>query len=567
MELSEPLQPSRRDFLRTSAVVGLSSSLVGCSSLTHIFVRPPFDVLIRNGSLLDGTGAEEKKADIGIRDGLIKAIGQLSSADADHVIDATGLTVAPGFIDIHSHVDIELFKAPKAESKVRQGVTTEVTGCDGESVAPLGGPELDRTLADFKKEFGFDCPYRDMAGFFDVLQQRGCAQNLISFVGLGTLRGKIVGLDNRPATSEEMTAMKRELLSAIEQGCWGTSTGLEYTPGSFASTQELWELVKAAPEPYRIYASHLRNEDNTLLEAIEEAVTIARNSGASLQVSHLKAGYKINWHKQHAALEILEKAMTSGMNVHADRYTYIAYQTGLALLFPLWARDGGNEQFSKRLKDSSQLAAMRIDVDKKVTGLGSWDSVMISSVKNDSNKVYLGKTIQQIARENNVDPFEFCVALLLQEETNVGMVGFAMDEAGTEMILAWKNTMVASDAASYHPGIKTSPHPRAYGTFPRAIAHYQRTRKITTLPEMIRKMTSLPAEKLGLKDRGIIAEGKCADLVLFDYENIQDRATFLDPHQFPAGIPYVIINGVPVVENSIQNDELPGRVLRSNLNV
>ena len=561
------LKPTRREFIKTTAAAGLSATMLGGFSLTSIgCVREPLDLLIKNGSVLDGTGTEAKLTDIGVRNGRIVAVGNLSDASAARIIDAKGLTVTPGFIDIHSHTDTELFLAPRAESKVRQGVTTEVNGCDGSSAAPIGGTQLEQNLKEFKDDFEFDCPYRTMDEFFTFLERQKCAQNMISLIGLGTVREKVVGDDNRPATVDEMEQMKREVVQAIEQGCFGTSTGLEYTPGSFASTKELWELVAVAPERHRIYATHMRNEDDTLLEAIEESITIARNANARLQISHLKASHKVNWGKQGKAIEMLERAISDGIDAHADRYPYIAYNTGLSNFFPLWSRDGGTDKFIARLKDPSLRERIRKDVMVKIDGLGSWEAVLISWTKSTANKVYQGKTIQQISVEKNVDPYEFAVELLLEERDQVGIVGFGMDEAGTEMVLAWKNTMVASDAGSaapWGPGSRSRPHPRAYGTFPRAIAYYQRERKVTTLPDMIRKMTSLPASKLGLNDRGVIAEGKVADMVLFDYEKLQDRATFLDPHQFPVGMPYVLVNGIPVIDNNVQTGALPGRILRS----
>ncbi|MCK5572798.1 MAG: amidohydrolase family protein, partial [Bacteroidetes bacterium] len=250
---------TRRDFIHTVTVAGVTSTLLSCSgSRESIRAREQFDVLIRGGSLLDGTGARELLADVGIRDGKIMAIGDLTGVGADRVVDASGLKVVPGFIDIHSHVDLELFTDPRAESKVRQGVTTEVTGMDGDSSAPLGGPSLERTLKGFEERFGFPCPYRDMDGFLTAIEKNKSAQNIISFVGLGTVREVVVGLDDRPPTPEEMSAMKHEVQLAIEQGCWGASTGLEYTPGSFASTEELWEVVKVIPEKHRVYATHMR---------------------------------------------------------------------------------------------------------------------------------------------------------------------------------------------------------------------------------------------------------------------------------------------------------------------
>ncbi len=552
---------SRRSFLASLAASGLSplllSAMSGC-------MRSRLDILISGGAIIDGSGSDEFVADVGIRAGKIVSIGKLEGATAERVIDARGLKVVPGFIDIHSHVDTDLFRDPKAESKVRQGVTTEVSGMDGDSPAPLGGPALEGYLRRFEEEFGFACPYRSMDGYLNALEKNRSAQNIITFVGLGSIREKVVGLEDRPATPEEMTAMKREAVLAVEQGAWGASTGLEYTPGSFASTRELWEIVRAVPEKYRLYATHMRNEDDRVLEAIEEAITIARESGARLQVSHLKAQNRVNWPKQAQAIEMLEQAIASGMDVHADRYPYVAFSTGLTNLFPLWSREGGTEKFLQRLGDHPTLSRIRTEVQKKVNGLGSWDAVMISGVRNEENKQFQGRTVSQITDSLGIDPFEFTVTLLEKEEGRVGMVGFGMDEAGTEMVLAWPHTMIASDGGAYSPSRPTTtPHPRTYGTFPRAIGVYERERKIVTLPEMIRKMTMLPASKLGLSDRGMIAENRAADIVLFDHETIRDRATFINPHQFPDGIPFVIVNGTIVVDNNQQTDLLPGKILRS----
>ncbi len=556
---------TRRRFLALSASSGALVALQGClAGRQTIRTRAQFDILITGGNVIDGTGAPETAADIAVRDGKIAAIGRFDPSRAEKVIDARGLKVCPGFIDVHSHVDTGLFRDPKAESKVRQGVTTEASGMDGESPAPLGGPAIERTLSEFRETYGEECPYRDMGGYFDHLAKKGHAQNVVSFVGLGTIREKVVGLDNVPATPEQVSAMQREVRLAIEQGCRGVSTGLEYTPGSFASSEELWLVTGAAPERYRVYATHMRDEGDRLLEAIEESVTIARNSGARLQISHLKAQNKRNWGKSEKALAMLQAARDSGMDVHADRYPYLAFSTGLSSLFPIWCRDGGTEKFLGRLRDSSQTARIREGVEEKVNGLGSWDAVMITRVALEEDRWCQGKTVRQIAETEKADPFEFTLQLLVKEEARVEMVGFGMDEAGTEAVYRWPYTMVASDAGAYSPERSTSrPHPRAYGTFPRAIAYYQRERALMSLPEMIRRMTSLPAAKLGLAERGVLRVGNAADIVLFDYDRIQDRATYLEPHQFPVGIPWVLVNGVPVVEQDRQTDSLPGMVLRS----
>ncbi len=552
---------SRREFIQTSAALGAGAVVSSCASSAGISSRNQFDIVITGGAIIDGTGVNEIFADVGIRDGIITAIGNLSTSTSDKIIDASGMKVVPGFIDIHTHTDNALFRLPTADSKLRQGVTTEIGGDDGDSLAPMSEKNYQRCMNESSTK---NCPFRSFDEIFSAIQKQGIAQNFASKVGLGAIREKIVGMDNRPATAEEMELMKRETVKAIEEGCFGASTGLEYTPGSFASTEELWEVMKAIPQPYRLYATHMRNEDNRVLEAIDEAIRICRNSGSRLLVSHLKASYKINWYKNEICLKMLEDAIAEGIEVHADRYPYIAYQTGLANLFPLWARDGGTEQFMKRLNDKAIVEKIRPETLRKINGLGSWDSVMIASVQSDSSKQYVGKTIAQAAAMLNVDPFEFSVSFMLKENGSVGMVGFGMDETGTEQILKWKNTIIASDGGAYAPSSKSNPHPRTYGTFPRAIAYYQKERNLCSLPEMIRKMTSLPAQKIGLKERGVIAQGKAADIVIFNYNTIKDNATFLNPHQFPTGIHYVIVNGVSAVENNVINGKLAGKVLKSN---
>jgi N-acyl-D-amino-acid deacylase len=309
----------------------------------------------------------------------------------------------------------------------------------------------------------------------------------------------------------------------------------------------------------------MRNEADQLLEAIEESMTIARSSSSCLLVSHLKAQNKTNWTKQEKVLRMLDDAIASGMRVYADRYPYVAFNTGLMSLFPIWSREGGTDKFLARLRDVGLRSRLEEEVTRKVMGLSSWDAVMIGSVHLPEDRQFQGKSVQQIAAELHVHPYEFTVDLLLREGGGAGMVGFGMDEAGTEMVLAWKNACVASDGGAYSPSRPdTQPHPRSYGTFPRAIGHYQRERRITSLPDMIRKMTALPAEVLGIKDRGVIVPGKAADLVIFDYERIADRATFVDPHRFPDGIPFVFVNGIPVVDCGRQTGALPGKVLRSS---
>ncbi|MEE9288780.1 MAG: D-aminoacylase [Bacteroidota bacterium] len=559
---------SRRRFLKQSALFGVSSTFLGGLTFTSIrSVRPAFDLIIRNGAVIDGSGTMENALDVGIKDGKIAKIGDLQAMDAIATIDATGLKVVPGFIDIHSHTDVDLFLNPRAESKIRQGVTTEVIGNDGSSWAPVGGPEIEEDLQRFKDYYGVELSWRDFRGLFDALERNGTAVNLLSFVGLGTLRELVVGLDDRRATPDEISSMQREVIAAAEQGCWGASTGLEYTPGSFADRDELVELVRVLPEEQRVYATHMRDEGDRLLEAIDEAIDVARRAKARLQISHLKAQGKSNWDKVDEALNRLDDAAGEGLDIHADRYPYVAYNTGLSSLFPIWCREGGRERFFGRLRDSTLRRKIRSEVEAKVQSLaGGWDGVLISFVLSDSNKVYQGKTVKQISEESDVDAFEFCRQILIAEDGRVNMVGFGMDEEGTEKVLAHPRVMVSSDAgssATYGKLSQSRPHPRSYGTFPRAIARFVREKKLVTLPEMIRKMTLMPAEKIGLKDRGKIEVGRVADIVIFDYNAIEDRATFLDPHQYAVGIPHVMVNGVHVMKDGQHTGALPGRVLRS----
>jgi N-acyl-D-amino-acid deacylase len=557
---------NRRNFFKASGLLGFAVVLK--QPVRPVFaLNDHFDTILLNGSVIEGSGKKEFLADIGIKNGLIKEIGKLSDVNAKIRIDASGLKVTPGFIDIHSHTDSDLLVNPKAESKIRQGVTTEVTGQDGSSLGPIGGSE--RTLQNFKNEYGEELTWRTFGEFLDYFSTRKFSVNLASMVGQGTLRGLVVGYDDRPATDKEIKRMKDEIIKAVESGALGISSGLEYTPGSFASASEISELCRAVPakfEERRLYATHMRNEDNTVIEALNEAINIAESSGARLQVSHLKVQGKSNWHKADQVIEVIEKAAGRGLEIHADRYTYVAYHTGLANLFPLWSRDGGNDAFLSRLNDKEVKIKTREIVEKKISNLdGDWNGILISSIGKSEFKHYQGKTIQQISDELGISPFETTVKIILDSENNVMMMGFGMEEKSTEIILSHPLVMIASDAGShapYPPMNRSIAHPRAYGTFPRAIAHYARDRKICSLEEMIRKMTGMPAEKLRIKDRGILAKGKKADIVAFDFTTIKDRAEFTDPHNYPDGIPYVIVNGELVINKGEHTGAMPGVVIR-----
>lgn len=554
---------SRRQFLRDATVMALG----GTSMLlvTSCATRKDFDLLIRGGLIFDGSGNAGSIGDVGIKAGKIETIGDLSLKSAARVIDARGLAVSPGFIDFHSHSDEDLLIDSHAQSKVRQGVTTEVVGQDGDSMAPL--TETIRLNMDerWRKEYGTAVDWTDFAGYFRRLEDRRMAVNLVSMVGQGTLRACVIGEDNKPATAEDIAAMQNLAKQAFQQGAFGISSGLEYTPGSFASAEEIIELCKAM-EGRGIYSTHMRNEDDYLLEAVDEAIRIATESGVALNISHLKASGAKNWHKVPAMLARLVEARTAGLALTCDRYPYIAYNTGLSSLFLLWCREGGNEKFVERLKDPGLQQRLRTEVAGEIEKIGGWQSVMVSSLqKNPRREKYEGKTFADLIKDGS-DPYQLLVDLIVQEEGEGSMVGFGMNEEELSAILAYPQCMVASDGsalATEGPLHKGNPHPRSYGTFPRVLGKYAREEKIFTLEECIRRITSLPATTLGLVDRGKLLPGVWADVVVFDPDGVKDRATWQQPHQYPEGIPFVIVNGEIVIDRGEHTGALPGKVLRA----
>ncbi len=557
---------TRKEFIKKSSGAAISVGLMGgISTMLISCSRPALDLLIKNGSIIDGTGKSEFPADIGIRDGKIVAIenyGIIKDDNSIKIIDAKNLKVTPGFIDIHSHTDTGLFINPNAESKIRQGVTTEVAGQDGGSVAPRKNNSDD----DDEYEIG-NKSWSTFPEFFKLLEENKTAVNFVTFVGQGTLRGFVVGQDDRIATPEEIVQMKKLAMEAFDQGVFGISSGLEYTPGSFASTEEISELCKVMKDRGGIYATHMRNEADTVLEAITEAIQIGKIAGVPVNISHLKLQGKANWNKIDQALALIEDANNNGHRITFDRYPYTAFSTGLSNLFPLWSRDGGRERFLERLQNTNDLIEIKKYVLDKVASLSSWDAVLIAGVKKENNKKFEGKTIQQIISESKEYPFEFTRNLLIDENGSVSMCGFGMSEENTSRILAHPLCMVASDAsarATYGKLSEGNPHPRSYGTFPRFLGKYVRQNNIVTLPEAIRKITSFPAETLGISNRGIIAKGMMADVVCFDYENIIDKSDYVNPHQYSQGVQYVVVNGELVIEKSEHTGKLPGQILRKS---
>jgi len=556
-----PKYYSRRSFLKISAAGALGTSSILKASFS---LFPDFDLIIVDGAIYDGSGQPQFSGDIGIINGKIAAIGDLKDKPSKYKIDAKGLAVAPGFIDFHSHSDDELLRGGDSQSKIRQGVTTEILGQDGESMAPLNEKMADKLRESLWERYQVEVDWNNFADYFRRLEQNGMITNAISMVGQGTLRQYVVGEDDRPATEQEINQMKELARAAFEQGAFGISSGLEYTPGSFASTDEIIELCKAM-NGHGIYSTHMRNEDDTVLEAIQEAIKISHGAEVALNISHIKSSGKRNWHKLPDVLGLLDAARESGMQVTCDRYPYIAYNTGLSSLFPLWSREGGDEQFVARLQDSTLTDTLHTEVMKKIEKIGGWQSVMVSSLtKNPDRKKYEGKNFKELS-QNGADAFALLADLIIKEEGGGDMVGFAMSEENTAKILAYPYCMVASDASGL--GIegalrRGNPHPRSFGTFPRVLGKYVREDGIMSLAEAVRKMTSLPAKTIGLKDRGYLKKGYQADIVIFDPKTVTDNATWAQPHQYPTGIPYVVVNGKVIIDQEKFTGKLAGKILR-----
>jgi N-acyl-D-amino-acid deacylase len=550
----------RRTFLRTSA----AAALLGARPAWAADPRR-VTLVLRDARVYDGTGAPPFEGDVALAGDRIAALGPRLRAGRAREVSLRGLALAPGFIDVHSHTDLPLLVNPRAESKIRQGVTTEVVGQDGGSMGPWTEAQHARLREEHREAYGVDIPFRDLAGFFRHLESRGMAPNLASMVGQGTIRGYVVGDDARPATGAERARMVEEVRSALRAGACGLSTGLEYTPGAFADTGEIVALAEALRGMGLPYASHLRNEDDQLLAAVEEAMQVGRRAGVPVEVSHLKAQGRGNWWKAGPLLETLEAARAAGVELAFDLYPYVAYSTTLANLFPVSARDGGTEAFLRRLRDPALRPGLETAVREKIEKLGSWDAVQVTSTRSEALSWARGRRLGALSAERGEDPYDLLVRLVVEDRNRAGMVGFGMSEENVERMLAHPLSLVCSDSgarAPYGPLSEGTPHPRAYGAFPRVLGRYVRERRTLSLEDAIHKMTARPAARLRLGDRGRIAPGWRADLVAFDPDRVADRATFEAPHQYPAGIPHVLVNGVFVVRDGEHTGALPGRVVR-----
>ncbi len=557
---------TRRRFLGAAGTAAAVSLAAGCSPVWRRYAGGSgLNLLVSGGLLYDGLGGAPFIADIGIADGRVVAIGKISRPAGCAVIDARDRAVSPGFIDVHDHSDVGLLANPRAESAIRQGVTTIVSGQCGSTPFPLAEATFEEMKSDVKDQLGVDIDWRDLRGFLARLEKSGLALNFATLVGHGSLRGAAMGFNDRPPSADELERMKSLLAADLAEGAFGLSTGLEYTPGSFADAAEVTALCRVVAARGGVYATHMRDEGDRLLESLTETLATARGAGVKLQISHFKTAFPRNWGKLRAALELLEKAHAEGLDVTCDRYPYIAGSTGLSINFPAWAREGTTAEFVARLKDPTLDARLREYVAGREKLFGSWDKVIIASVATEPNKKFIGLDVLAASRSAGRPPYEFMRDLLIEERDAVESVLFMMSEDNLRRILAHPLIGVGSDSAVRAPyGLLSAgkPHPRAYGTFPRILGRYVREEKILPAETMIRKMTSAPARKFGIAGRGVLRPGACADLLVFDPVKVIDRATWTEPHTYPGGIDHIVVNGVVVVSAGEHTGRLPGRVLR-----
>ena len=522
--------------------------------------------LFKNATIVDGSGSPAFEADVAVNDDRITQVGPVAGPVGD-VIDASGLVLAPGFIDIHSHTDATIFENPSAESKLLQGVTLEVTGNCGLGCFPVSDDRRELLLG-FLKMHDFRLPgqglaWRDMRTFADALELLGLGVNLAPLVAHGPLRMAVMGSDDRAPEPGEMQAMKELLSSQLSQGAWGLSTGLIYPPGSYAAAEELIELASVLAKHGAMYSSHIRGEASTLLDAIDEAIRIGRATGVRVQVSHLKALGLANWGKGREALDRLNDARQAGVDIAADQYPYEASQTALSVLIPAWAHAGGVAAMLERLRDEPAKARLRTDIRAAMAERGGAGRIRISATGSERNRALCGRSLAQVATHWNVPPEDAVMRVVMEEAAAVSAVFFSLSEDDLAVIMRSDAVAVGSDGAALAgTDDRNATHPRAYGTFPRVLGHFVREKGMLPLATAIYKMTGLPARRLGFQDRGRIAAGYKADLVLFDPGAIADTATFETPRSYPKGIRLVMVNGKIAAQDGGITAERAGRVLR-----
>ncbi|MDE2179281.1 MAG: D-aminoacylase [candidate division NC10 bacterium] len=523
-----------------------------------------YDLVIRGADLIDGTGTPARRADLAIAGDRIAEIGRIAPSLGYRMIEAAGLTLAPGFVDIHSHSDYHLLLQPTADSAVRQGVTLEIGGNCGYAAAPIWGPWLEERAAMYRDLYSLDHEWRSIAEYFKRLEATGISENFGLLIGHNTLRGSAMGGANRAPSTEELEAMIEEARRGMAEGALGLSTGLVYAPACFSRPEELTTIAVAVREAGGVLTCHMRSEGDGLLEAIEEIVGIAEHAHISLQISHLKTSGERNWPKLAEAFRLIEDAQARGLDVSCDRYPYTASNTGLQAVLPDWALEGGQRERVERLRNPALCVRIAQEMTTRYPA-NYWSRLMISEVTQKIHRQYEGLRVSEAAKLADREPIDFVLELLLAERMQVDVIFFTMCEGNLRAILQKPYAMIGSDSGCRsHEGPLSHgrPHPRTFGTFPRVLGHLVRESRVLDLPTAIRKMTWDPCRKLGLPDRGRLQPGCVADLVLFDPTTVADLATYDAPIRYPVGIHHVFVNGVSVVEAGEHTGARPGRVVR-----
>src|SRR6266568_3397473 len=528
-----------------------------------------FDVLIKNGTIYNGTGAEPKHADVAIRGDRIAGVGDFKTAKAKTMIDANGLAVAPGFINMLSWSVASLIQDGRSQSEIRQGVTTEIMG-EGESMGPVNDRVREHLLQQ-QGDIKYEIKWSTLAEYLRYLETRGVSCNVASFIGATTIRENVIGFEDKPPNPEQLEQMRRLVRKEMKAGALGIGTSLIYPPAFYAKTEELIELCKVAAKYQGRYISHMRSEGNQLLEALDELIRISREAGIPAEVYHIKAAGQQNWPKIDDLLSRIEAAQKEGLKITADMYTYTAAGTGLDACLPPWTEDGGYPALFKRLRDPAKrekiAAEVRVDSDaweNMYLAAGGPEHILLVGFKSDKLKPLTGKSLAEVAKMRGKDPIETLMDLIAEDESRIGAVYFLMSEKNVKKELAKPWISFGSDEASQAPEgvfLKSNPHPRAYGNFARILGKYVRDEKVIPLVEAVRRLSGLPASNLGLDHRGFIQEGMFADIVIFDPATIADRATFEKPHQYAVGVKHVFVNGVQVLRDGEHTGAKPGRAL------
>ena len=530
----------------------------------------PYDLVITNGHIVDGTGSPWYSGDVGIRDGRVAAIGVLTGAARTRTIDAKGKVVAPGFIDMLGQSELSILVDPRLPSKIYQGITTEITG-EGESVAPLNDAIIKAREAQFSY-LHIDADWRSFGQYFARLEKQGIGINVANYVGATQVRELVLGYADVQPTAAQLEAMKQVVREAMKEGAVGVSTSLEYAPAPYAKTEELIALAAEAGTAGGIYATHMRSEGDGIDAAIDETVRIGREARIPVEIWHFKVGGVSNFGRMPEAVARVNAARAAGVDISADTYAYTAWSNNLSAFIPPWAHDGGDARLVERLKDPATRARIRADLLKpskdwdnewqEVAGPGD---VMITRVKNPKLRQFQGKRLTDIAKALSKEPMDALFDILIEDQAFTDCAVFGMSEPDVSLAVQQPWVAFDNDSGGAAPeGLlgEEHPHPRAYGTFPRILRKYVREEKLLTLPDAIRKMSALPAQRMRLTDRGVLKQGMWADVVVFDPDTIRDLATFEDPNQLSQGMEYVLVNGVPVIEQGKMTGKLPGKVLR-----